>query len=70
MLKRCKCTALGLFWLHFYYTAWNFGQGGQYPYSVTKACAFVRDVTDKHLCTSPPSSAVCFLVQEEVLLCG
>lgn len=58
------------FWLHFYYAAWNFGRRGQYPDSATKACSFVRDVTDKHLCASPPSSAVCFLRQEEVLVCG
>lgn len=58
------------FGLTFTRRAWNFGQARQHPYGVTKVCAFVRDVTDKHLCASPPSSAVCFLLQEEVLVCG
>lgn len=42
----------------------------KYHYSITKTCAFIRDVRDKHLSTSPPTSAVCFLLQEEVLVCG
>lgn len=33
------------------------------------ARAFIRDARQKHLSASPPTSAVCFLLQEEVLMC-
>lgn len=69
LVNRHPACSVEWFGLHFCYTAWNFGQKRQYTaHRVTKACQGCNRQTSLYI--SSPFSAVCFLLQEELLVCG